>query len=52
MEVMFGPKGYINYTLSYEGNIGRGDMDERRNEDQNTVIMHVEAEGYTGTGGC
>ena len=50
MEVMFGPKGHINYTLSYKDNMN---MNRHiRNNTPQTNIMHVEAEGYTGTGGC
>jgi hypothetical protein len=55
MEVMFGPKGYVNYTLTYKDNIEDMEINKHKHNNKNkdnTNIMHVEAEGYTGTGGC
>lgn len=41
MEVTYGPKGHIDYTLTY-----------KEKHITESEIMHVTADGYTGTGGC
>lgn len=43
MEVTYGPEGHIDYTLTYKN---------KPKDNTDSEIMHVQAQGYTGTGGC